>query len=66
MLVIPTEAEILYRIFWKKNNPSLLISEFSVKLKNLKNEKEITPDELQKMPKGEGVDVWLKKDGVEY
>ena len=50
----------------KKNDPSLKISEFEESLRRFIQEKNITATAYQKIPKGEGVDIWLKKDECEY
>jgi len=50
----------------KTKDNSLLHSDFFDELVNYIEKENISVDEYQKMPKGEGVDIWLKKDGVEY
>lgn len=66
--VIPKEVRNFTASFLdkKKNSPSLKISEFEESLRKFIQEKSITAPAYQKMPKGEGVDIWLKKDGCEY
>lgn len=50
----------------KKNNPSLKLSDFEENLRELINKNNVKPKDFQKIPKGEGVDIWLKKDNIEY
>lgn len=66
--VIPEEVRNFIASFLekKKNNPSLKISEFEESLRQFIEVNNITVSTYQKMPKGEGVDIWLKKEGREY
>lgn len=50
----------------KKNKPSLKLSDFEESLRVFIDASGIEPIAYQKMPKGEGVDIWLRKDNVEY
>lgn len=50
----------------KKNNPSLKLSDFEESLREFINTNNVKPKDFQKIPKGEGVDIWLKKDNIEY
>ena len=49
----------------KLNNPALPHSLYKKEIADFISMKNIKPNERRKMPKGEGVDVWLKKDGQE-
>ena len=49
----------------KLNNPALPHSLYKKEIADFISMKNIKPNERRRMPKGEGVDVWLKKDGQE-
>ena len=50
----------------KLNNPLISHSEFFNQISDFITQENICDLNLIKIPKGEGVDIWLKKDGTEY
>ncbi|MDE9544544.1 TdeIII family type II restriction endonuclease [Xenorhabdus bovienii] len=50
----------------KKGGADILGWEFYKSLCDFIKERKIVVDKYQKIPKGEGVDIWIEKSGVEY
>ena len=66
--VIPEKVRHFIDDFYarKEADPSLKISDFYSELLIYIEKEKIQVTERRKAPKGEGVDIWLIKDGIEY
>lgn len=66
--VIPQEVRHLISDFnaRKHQKPKLKAIDFIDELSKAIKDKNIKPESYQKIPKGEGVDIWIVKNGVEY
>jgi len=66
--IIPKQVRHLISDFndRKRRNPDLKVVDFCTELAEQIKQSGIRPEGYQKMPKGEGVDIWIEKSGVEY
>ena len=66
--VIPEELSHFIKSFSDRKEADMTLThqDYFDELKGFIKENKIEPSKYKKMPKGEGVDVWLKKDGCEY